>query len=190
MPAPTSLAGFPKLIYKHIQSLQVRSIQCHIWCHVHGHHTTHGVTGAVVAPCMVLWALLSFHIGVAITIIALCVVLWSPSLFLCCMWYRSRGCCTIWVLQVPSLRHVWCCGCGHCATCGVGVRVVALHVGCHCCLCATCGVTVMVIVPRVGRTCCLCAVCGIAVMVAVIVLHGAAAVVIVITLLLDHKRGS
>src|SRR6266853_945189 len=130
MPAPTSLAGFPKLIYKHIQSLQVRSIQCHIWCHVHGHHTTHGVTGAVVAPCMVLWALLSFHIGVAITIIALCVVLWSPSLLLCCggdvvAVVAPHGCCrhsccrcTTCGSPLPSLHHVWCCGCGHCATCG------------------------------------------------------------------------
>src|SRR6266853_62634 len=128
MPAPTSLAGFPKLIYKHIQSLQVRSIQCHIWCHVHGHHTTHGVTGAVVAPCMVLWALLSFHIGVAITIIALCVVLWSPSLFLCCMWSRSRGCCTICGVVAVVIVPCVLSGSGSLHCMWVAISVFAPHV--------------------------------------------------------------
>ncbi len=32
MPAPASLAGFPKLIYKHIQSLQVQSMPCCVLC--------------------------------------------------------------------------------------------------------------------------------------------------------------
>ncbi len=63
MPAPASPAGFPKLIYKHIQSLQVQSMLCHIWCHSCGHHAAYGVRGTVVTPHVVSQVLLLHGCG-------------------------------------------------------------------------------------------------------------------------------
>jgi len=39
-----------------------------------------------------------------------------------------------------------CCGCYHCAACGVTVVVVVPHGCCSCHLCTVCGVAVMVVV--------------------------------------------
>ena len=61
MQAPASPAGLPKLIYKHIQSLQVQIIQHRIWCHSCSHRTMHRVMGTVVTLCIMSKALLSCH---------------------------------------------------------------------------------------------------------------------------------
>ena len=123
MPAPASLAGFPKQIYKHIQSLQVQSMQCCIWCCGCGYYAVHGVAGAVVAPI--------FCVVGAVVAAAVGIMLWL------CLLRGHSGCC----------RTVLCHGCGCCVVvvgvvapccvvvvmgvtpCGVAVVVVVLHGG-------------------------------------------------------------
>jgi len=117
MQASASPAGFPKLIYKHIQSLQVQSMWHCVWCHGRSHRTMHGVTDTVVAPRIVSKALLSHH-----------------------TWYCRHYYCVAMVgimLQLHLLygHGGYCCAMlcyGHdgCVTPqGVAVAVVVLHGG-------------------------------------------------------------
>ncbi|SRR6266851_9499969 len=91
-----------------------RSLCC-VWCHSRCLCTTCGVTGAVVAPRVVLWSWLLRHVGVAGAIV------------LRVVWCHGCSRCAAWVLQVPSLCCVWCRG-HSCALCGVVVAVILLCV--------------------------------------------------------------
>src|SRR6266851_7450072 len=122
MQVPASLAGFPKLIYKYIQSLQVRSKQCHVWCHSYGHHTMRGVIGTVVVPHVVLWAL-----------------------SLCCVLCRGHYHCTTFCLQVLSLHGHG--GCRRATFCVVGA-VVAWPQWVLCCGHICCMAAVGVVMPH------------------------------------------
>jgi hypothetical protein len=77
MQAFVSLAGFPKLLYKHIQSLQVQSMQHHIWCHghSHGHPAVFSVAVATIRLYMVSQVLSLGYVGVGAAIITLCMIL-------------------------------------------------------------------------------------------------------------------
>ena len=103
------------------------------WCHCHGHHycAMCGVAIVVVGPCRCRCCCFCAMYGIAVTValVVPCVVLPLLSPPLCCMWHWGHG---------------------HCATCGVVVMVIALHVGRGHHLCTTCGVTPMVV----------CTVCG------------------------------
>jgi len=77
MQAFASLAGFPKLLYNHIQSLQVQSMQHHIWCHgySHGHPAVFSVVVATIGLHMVSQVLSLGCMGVGATVITLCIIL-------------------------------------------------------------------------------------------------------------------
>ncbi len=174
MQVPVNLANLSKLIYKHTQSTGSQAHSCghsrsaafgvvvavvalHVVLQVLSSCCI-GVAVTIVAPHMVLRVLSSCHMGVTVTVFALRVVLQSR--LLCRMWFRGCSCCAMWVLRSSSLHHRWCCGHGHCATCGFAVAVFMPRVVLQSWLLHHVGVTVTIIVPTWGFTVPVVVLCG------------------------------